>query len=47
MSNFQQKYDLWDEFLSVWPASRLAAMTLGRGYAALETPVCLPHPVLV
>ena len=28
MSDFQQKYDLWNEFLSVWPASRLAVMTL-------------------
>ncbi len=28
MSDFQQQYALWDEFLSVWPASRLATMTL-------------------
>lgn len=28
MSDFQQQYALWDEFLSVWPVSRLAAMTL-------------------
>lgn len=28
MSVFQQQYALWDEFLSVWPASRLATMTL-------------------
>jgi 5-methylcytosine-specific restriction enzyme subunit McrC len=28
MSDFQQQYDLWDEFLKTWPASRLAAMTL-------------------
>jgi 5-methylcytosine-specific restriction endonuclease McrBC GTP-binding regulatory subunit McrB len=28
MSNFQQQYALWDEFLSVWPASQLATMTL-------------------
>lgn len=28
MSDFQQQYALWDEFLSVWPAPRLAAMTL-------------------
>ena len=24
MSDFQQQYALWDEFLTVWPASRLA-----------------------
>lgn len=28
MSDFQPQYVLWDEFLSVWPASRLATMTL-------------------
>lgn len=28
MSDFQNQYALWDEFLSVWPASRLATMTL-------------------
>lgn len=28
MSDFQQQYTLWDEFHSVWPASRLATMTL-------------------
>jgi 5-methylcytosine-specific restriction protein B len=28
MSDFQKQYALWDEFLSVWPASRLATMTL-------------------
>ena len=28
MSDFQKQYALWDEFLSVWPASRLASMTL-------------------
>ena len=28
MSDFQKHYALWDEFLSVWPASRLATMTL-------------------
>lgn len=28
MSDFQQQYALWDEFLSVWPASRLATMSL-------------------
>ena len=28
MSDFQQQYVLWDEFLAVWPASRLAVMTL-------------------
>jgi len=28
VSDFQKQYALWDEFLSVWPASRLATMTL-------------------
>ena len=28
MSDLQKQYALWDEFLSVWPASRLATMTL-------------------
>jgi len=28
MSDFQPQYARWDEFLSVWPASRLATMTL-------------------
>ena len=28
MSEFQEHYALWDEFLRVWPLSRLAAMTL-------------------
>lgn len=28
MSDFQPQYALWDEFLSVWPTSRLATMTL-------------------
>ena len=28
MSDFQKQYALWDEFLAVWPASRLATMTL-------------------
>lgn len=28
MSDFQQQYALWNEFLGVWPASRLAKMTL-------------------
>ena len=28
MSDVQKQYALWDEFLSVWPASRLATMTL-------------------
>ncbi|MBS0402573.1 MAG: AAA family ATPase [Proteobacteria bacterium] len=28
MSDFQQQYALWDEFLAVWPASRLTTMTL-------------------
>jgi 5-methylcytosine-specific restriction enzyme B len=28
MSDLNKQYDLWDEFLTVWPASRLAEMTL-------------------
>lgn len=28
MSDFQQQYALWDEFLKSWPASRLQTMTL-------------------
>lgn len=28
MSDFQEQYTLWNEFLSVWPVSRLATMTL-------------------
>ncbi len=28
MTDFQKQYALWDEFLSVWPASRLTTMTL-------------------
>lgn len=28
MSDFQKEYALWDEFLSTWPASRLASMVL-------------------
>lgn len=28
MSDFQKHYDRWDEFLRVWPASRLATMEL-------------------
>lgn len=28
MSDFQQQYVLWDEFLAVWPRTRLATMTL-------------------
>lgn len=28
MSDFQKQYALWDEFLTVWPAPRLATMTL-------------------
>ncbi|EGR1891221.1 hypothetical protein D3O61_06205 [Vibrio vulnificus] len=28
MADFPKQYALWDEFLSVWPASRLATMTL-------------------
>lgn len=28
MSDFQAQYDLWDEFLKIWPASRLTTMTL-------------------
>ncbi|GGO77656.1 hypothetical protein GCM10011348_07710 [Marinobacterium nitratireducens] len=28
MTDFQQKYALWDEFLAAWPRSRLTSMTL-------------------
>lgn len=28
MSDFQKQYALWDEFLTIWPAARLATMTL-------------------
>jgi len=28
MSNNTEKYDLWDEFLKVWPASRIKEMKL-------------------
>ena len=28
MSDFQQQYALWDEFLTIWPSTRLATMTL-------------------
>ena len=28
MSSFPEEYALWDEFLTVWPASRLSTMTL-------------------
>ncbi|WP_445612119.1 McrB family protein [Hafnia alvei] len=28
MNNFEEQYSLWDEFLKVWPTSRLATMTL-------------------
>ena len=28
MSDFQTQYALWDEFLQIWPASRLATMSL-------------------
>ena len=30
MSDLQKQYAAWDEFLSVWPASRLATMTLNE-----------------
>jgi 5-methylcytosine-specific restriction protein B len=30
MTNFQQQYDLWDEFLAIWPRERLATMTLNE-----------------
>lgn len=36
MSDFQKQYALWDEFLSVWPASRLATMTLDDYSQAFE-----------
>lgn len=28
MPDFQQQYSLWDEFLTAWPVSRLASMTV-------------------
>lgn len=28
MTNFEEQYKLWDQFLTMWPASRLATMTL-------------------
>lgn len=28
MANEQEKYDLWDEFLTEWPASRIKNMKL-------------------
>ena len=28
MSDFKNEYELWDEFLSVWPLARLSTMTL-------------------
>jgi 5-methylcytosine-specific restriction protein B len=28
MSDFKKEYELWDEFLRVWPLARLATMTL-------------------
>lgn len=28
MSDLNKQYDLWDDFLAIWPASRLAEMTL-------------------
>lgn len=28
MSDFKQQYDLWDEFLTIWPRARLATMKL-------------------
>jgi len=28
MSDFQQQYTLWDEFLTIWPRTRLATITL-------------------
>ncbi|MBP6734053.1 MAG: AAA family ATPase [Chromatiaceae bacterium] len=30
MSDFQQQYALWDEFLAAWPLTRLATMTLDK-----------------
>jgi 5-methylcytosine-specific restriction protein B len=34
MTDFEQHYALWDEFLTVWPASRLAEMTLDEYISA-------------
>ena len=28
MSDLKKEYELWDEFLTVWPLTRLATMTL-------------------
>ena len=28
MSDLKKQYELWDEFLNVWPLARLATMTL-------------------
>ncbi|MYC60291.1 MAG: hypothetical protein F4X09_08885, partial [Gammaproteobacteria bacterium] len=28
MTNFEQQYALWDEFLETWPISKLEKMTL-------------------
>ncbi len=28
MNDFKKQYELWDEFLNVWPLARLAMMTL-------------------
>ena len=28
MSDFKKEYELWDEFLRVWPLARLATMTV-------------------
>lgn len=28
MTDFPKQYAVWDEFLTAWPASRLATMTL-------------------
>jgi 5-methylcytosine-specific restriction protein B len=30
MPDFQQQYAIWDEFLSVWPVSRLTSMTINE-----------------
>lgn len=37
MSDFQQQYALWDEFLTIWPRTRLATITLDEySQAGLE-----------
>ncbi|WP_291332393.1 hypothetical protein [Desulfovibrio sp.] len=37
MNDFSEQYALWDEFLSIWPISRLATMTLDEYIKAGST----------